>query len=315
MIGWQHGRTTKGRFRGDEAEGRAPRLARNSPGTHAPSYKAGMPEKRGRFNLGEQVAIVLCSEARIESTTGTVIFSQNDTTRSDKKRPQGTIFEGKLISIQRPMIKRSLSRRHRLVQRFRRDGSGVRSSWLCLIRCIITSFRLGSPPRQKECVHREMAARQLDARKVPQWDRSPVCFRSGGRILDRRVHLLWLGRHPHRNQSVTWPCGPRLHHPAGDRLAQSLRGHRATNPTLEHKGDLAGARAVGTVDVGGNVGGDGGRTGGTIPLAPSIGPAARSRGQGSPRLRPLRYAAPRLPDELNGPVGRGSPACLVRCRG
>jgi hypothetical protein len=64
----------------------------------APSYKAGMPEKRGRFNLGEKVAIVLCKEARIESTTGTVIFSANDTTRSGKKREQGTLFEGELVS-------------------------------------------------------------------------------------------------------------------------------------------------------------------------------------------------------------------------
>jgi hypothetical protein len=64
----------------------------------APSYKAKLAEKRGRFNLGEKLAIVLCSEARIESTTGTVIFSENRTTRSARKRSRGTLFEGTLLS-------------------------------------------------------------------------------------------------------------------------------------------------------------------------------------------------------------------------
>jgi hypothetical protein len=64
----------------------------------APSYKAGIAEKRGRFNLGEKIAIVLCSEARIESTAGTVIFCGDDTARSARKRPSGTLFTGKLVS-------------------------------------------------------------------------------------------------------------------------------------------------------------------------------------------------------------------------
>src|ERR1700722_1948651 len=41
---------------------------------YADSYKAGILDKRGRFNVGEKIAIVLCDDARIESTTGTRIF-------------------------------------------------------------------------------------------------------------------------------------------------------------------------------------------------------------------------------------------------
>ena len=64
----------------------------------APSYKADNPEKRGRFNLGEKVAIVLCKEARLESTSGAVIFSGNSTTKSGKKRNAERFFEGELVS-------------------------------------------------------------------------------------------------------------------------------------------------------------------------------------------------------------------------
>jgi len=61
---------------------------------YADSYKANTPSLRGRFNVGEKVAIILCDEARIESTTGTVIFKKNDVSRSPKRRDRGTTFEG-----------------------------------------------------------------------------------------------------------------------------------------------------------------------------------------------------------------------------
>jgi hypothetical protein len=61
---------------------------------YADSYKAGILDKRGRFNVGEKIAIVLCDEARIESTTGTRIFLDNHVKRSPKKRDKGTVFEG-----------------------------------------------------------------------------------------------------------------------------------------------------------------------------------------------------------------------------
>ena len=61
---------------------------------YADSYKAGILDKRGRFNVGEKIAIVLCDEAKIESTTGTRIFSEKQVKRSPKKRDKGTVFEG-----------------------------------------------------------------------------------------------------------------------------------------------------------------------------------------------------------------------------
>jgi hypothetical protein len=90
------GRTYRVRVEDDSPQGF--RNLEESYTLFAPSYKAGQPEKRGRFNLGEKIAIVLCSEARIESTTGTVIFSENRTSRSGKRRERGTVFEGKLVS-------------------------------------------------------------------------------------------------------------------------------------------------------------------------------------------------------------------------
>jgi hypothetical protein len=90
------GRTFRIRVEDDSPDGF--RNLEESYTLFAPSYKAGMPEKRGRFNLGEKVAIVLCKEARIESTTGTVIFSERDTTRTGKQRERGTLFEGELVS-------------------------------------------------------------------------------------------------------------------------------------------------------------------------------------------------------------------------
>jgi hypothetical protein len=41
----------------------------------APSKKKGDPEKRGRFNLGEKLVLALSREARIATTTGTIIFN------------------------------------------------------------------------------------------------------------------------------------------------------------------------------------------------------------------------------------------------
>lgn len=63
---------------------------------YAQSYKAGMTDKRGRFNVGEKLAIVLCDSARIESTGGSRIFLDNQVKRSSRKREKGTVFEGTL---------------------------------------------------------------------------------------------------------------------------------------------------------------------------------------------------------------------------
>jgi len=62
---------------------------------YADSYKANNPDQRGRFNYGEKVAIVLCDEAKIESTCGTVVFTEGRTQHLDRpKRARGTVFEG-----------------------------------------------------------------------------------------------------------------------------------------------------------------------------------------------------------------------------
>jgi hypothetical protein len=61
---------------------------------YADSYKAGILDKRGRFNVGEKIAIVLCDNAKIESTNGTRLFLDEEVRRSPKKREKGTVFEG-----------------------------------------------------------------------------------------------------------------------------------------------------------------------------------------------------------------------------
>ena len=79
----------------------------NSPGGYrdlstahrifAESYKKADPTKRGRFNAGEKYVLVLCDEARITSTTGTVIFNRNKTrSTSPKKTKMGSEFYGVL---------------------------------------------------------------------------------------------------------------------------------------------------------------------------------------------------------------------------
>lgn len=62
----------------------------------AESKKKVDPEKRGRFNLGEKLVLALCEEARICSTTGTVIFGPGGRSRSPKKRERGSEFRGTL---------------------------------------------------------------------------------------------------------------------------------------------------------------------------------------------------------------------------
>lgn len=62
----------------------------------AESAKKGDETKRGRFNAGEKMTLALCSEAVIESTTGSVIFDQAGRRTSRKKRAAGSMFRGVL---------------------------------------------------------------------------------------------------------------------------------------------------------------------------------------------------------------------------
>jgi hypothetical protein len=59
----------------------------------AESQKKGDPEKRGRFNLGEKLVLALCTEAVITTTTGCVIFTQQDGRRRGRsRREKGSEF-------------------------------------------------------------------------------------------------------------------------------------------------------------------------------------------------------------------------------
>lgn len=63
----------------------------------APSAKVTDATKRGRFNFGEKLVLALCSEARIETTKGTVLFERGERRRrSPKRREAGSMFEGQI---------------------------------------------------------------------------------------------------------------------------------------------------------------------------------------------------------------------------
>lgn len=62
----------------------------------ARSRRSGDPLKRGRFCLGEKLVLALCREARIETTTGTVEFSDSGRRRTGARRESGTRFVGEI---------------------------------------------------------------------------------------------------------------------------------------------------------------------------------------------------------------------------
>jgi hypothetical protein len=58
------------------------------------SAKKGDPEKRGRFNIGEKKVLVLCHEATITSTKGTIRFDKDGRHASRKRTERGSEFRG-----------------------------------------------------------------------------------------------------------------------------------------------------------------------------------------------------------------------------
>ncbi len=60
----------------------------------AHSTKRDDPEKRGRFTFGEKLVLACCSEARITTTTGTVIFDAKGRRQTSTTRKSGSVFEG-----------------------------------------------------------------------------------------------------------------------------------------------------------------------------------------------------------------------------
>lgn len=59
---------------------------------YAESEKKGNAEKRGRFNLGEKLVLALCKHARIETTTGGVMFDVDGRHTLRNKRAAGSRF-------------------------------------------------------------------------------------------------------------------------------------------------------------------------------------------------------------------------------
>lgn len=63
----------------------------------AESAKKSDPTKRGRWNLGEKLVLAICTEASIETTTGTVTFDKSGRHHYPRrKRDRGSKFEGLL---------------------------------------------------------------------------------------------------------------------------------------------------------------------------------------------------------------------------
>ena len=59
----------------------------------ASSNKKGDPTKRGRFNLGEKLVLVLCEDATIITTSGSVIFNKDGQRKSSRKKTdKGSVF-------------------------------------------------------------------------------------------------------------------------------------------------------------------------------------------------------------------------------
>lgn len=63
---------------------------------YAESEKKGNAEKRGRFNLGEKLVLALCKVARIETTTGGVMFDEEGRHTLRSKREAGSRFYAKI---------------------------------------------------------------------------------------------------------------------------------------------------------------------------------------------------------------------------
>ena len=80
----------------------------------AASHKKDRAELRGRFNLGEKLVIALCRTATIETTTGTVTFTEEGREHSAWTTTSGSIFSGE-IRMNRDEARRCERDFHRLI--------------------------------------------------------------------------------------------------------------------------------------------------------------------------------------------------------
>lgn len=63
----------------------------------AESYKKAQPTKRGRFNFGEKLVLAYCETAKIETTTGTVIFDKQGRHVYPRRcRHRGSVFDAEI---------------------------------------------------------------------------------------------------------------------------------------------------------------------------------------------------------------------------
>lgn len=91
----------------------------------ADSYKKSNPTLRGRWNLGEKLLLAMCEEARIESTTGTVVFGQRGRRVLPKKKiAVGTTFRG-LLRLTREEFCETANALDRLILHKRTDNVAV----------------------------------------------------------------------------------------------------------------------------------------------------------------------------------------------
>lgn len=80
------------------------------------SPKAKNPEKRGRFDVGEKFVLALCKWAEISSTTGSVIFDEEEgrTHYPRRKRDAGTRFRA-IIKMSRDEAQQAIEDAHRII--------------------------------------------------------------------------------------------------------------------------------------------------------------------------------------------------------
>ncbi len=62
----------------------------------ADTYKRRDSEKRGRFNIGEKLVFAVCTEAKVETTTGTIVFDSKGRHNRRFKRDSGSMITIKL---------------------------------------------------------------------------------------------------------------------------------------------------------------------------------------------------------------------------
>jgi len=62
----------------------------------APTYKRNIPEKRGRFNIGEKQVLAICEKAIVSTTKGTVVFDSQGRTSKRLRRTKGSIISLRL---------------------------------------------------------------------------------------------------------------------------------------------------------------------------------------------------------------------------